>query len=112
MEIGMGGWDGMTHAEIEAECPGAREGLLPGEWFFHSPNGDSYEAFFTRLTAVMDAICADPAAVKIVVAHGVVSRVLRGQHEGLSKSESLGLSVPQDSFHRLCASQLIEHVHC
>ena len=34
MEIGMGAWDGLDDIEIEAEFPGARDGLSPGEWFF------------------------------------------------------------------------------
>jgi broad specificity phosphatase PhoE len=39
--------------------------------------------------------------VKVVVAHGVVSRVLRAQHQGLSRAQSFHLPVPQDGFFAL-----------
>ena len=33
----MGKWDGLDEVEIEAEYPGARDGLPRGAWFFHGP---------------------------------------------------------------------------
>ncbi len=82
MEVGMGAWDGMDDVEIEAEHPGARDGLLPGAWFFHGPGGERFADFAARLEAVMGAVAADPAQQKVIVAHGVVSRVIRGLHAG------------------------------
>lgn len=101
MEVGMGAWDGLDDTEIEAEFPGARDGLMPGEWFFHGPGGESFEAFRDRLAAVLDRITADPAPQKVIVAHGVVSRVLRGLHAGLDKRAMLAGATPQDGFFAL-----------
>lgn len=101
MEVGMGAWDGLDDIEIEAEYPGARDGLMPGEWFFHGPGGESFTAFRDRLAAVLDEIAADPAPQKLIVAHGVASRVLRGLHAGLGQGEMLAGATPQDGFYAL-----------
>ena len=101
MEIGMGAWDGLDDLEIEAEYPGARDGLAPGEWFFHSPDGESFDTFSARLDAALADIAADPTPIKIIVSHGVAGRVLRGLHAGLSRREMLAASVPQDAFYAL-----------
>lgn len=112
MEVGMGVWDGKDDVEIEAGDPGARAGLLPGEWWFHSPDGESYAQFSDRLGAVMAEIAADSAAVKIIVAHGVVSRVIRGQHCGLGKAEILKLTTPQDAIFALLPDAQVEEIPC
>ena len=100
-EVGMGAWDGRDEVEIEAEYPGARDGFLPGEWYFHGPGGETFAGFAARLADVMAEIEADPAAVKVVVAHGVVSRVIRGRYAGLSDAATLALHTPQDGFYAL-----------
>lgn len=101
MEIGMGAWDGLDDIEIEAEYPGARDGLSPGEWFFHSPNGEDLTTFATRLSAALADIAADPTPTKIIVSHGVAGRVLRGVHAGLTPAEMLNAPVPQNAFYAL-----------
>lgn len=101
MEVGMGAWDGLDDTEIEAEYPGARDGLLPGEWFFHGPGGERFAAFRDRLGAVLAEISRSPAPQKLIVAHGVVSRVLRGLHAGLDKRQMLSGATPQDGFFAL-----------
>ncbi len=100
-EVGMGAWDGLDDFEIEAEYPGARDGLAAGEWFFHGPGGETFEVFAARLAAVMAEIAADPAPVKVVVAHGVVSRVIRGQAAGMTEAKMLALETSQDGFYAL-----------
>ena len=101
MEIGMGAWDGLDDVEIETEFPGARDGLSPGEWFFHSPDGESFDAFSARLAAALADIAADPTPIKIIVSHGVAGRVLRGLHAGLTRGEMLAAPVPQNAFYAL-----------
>lgn len=101
MEIGMGAWDGMTDYEIDMEWPSARDGLDRFEWFFHSPDGETYALFAERLAGAMDDIAKDPAQTKIIVSHGVAGRVIRGLFAGLDPSEALGLDVPQDAIFRL-----------
>jgi len=101
MEIGMGRWDGLDDIEIEAEYPGARDGLAPGEWFFHSPDGESFDTFSARLAAALADIAAEPTPIKIIVSHGVAGRVLRGLHAGLSRREMPAALVPQNAFYAL-----------
>lgn len=112
MEVAMGAWDGLDETEIEAEYPGARDGLPPGEWFFHGPGGETFAMFRDRLAGVLAEIAGDPAPVKLVVAHGVVSRVMRGLHAGLGKREMLTGATPQDGFHALAPGGEVRLVAC
>lgn len=104
MEIGMGSWDGKTDADIAQSHPQLWGAFAKEELWFNSPDGESYDVFAARLAAAMAEIAAEPAAVKVVVAHGVVSRVLRAQHQGLSRAQSFHLPVPQDGFFALAAA--------
>ncbi|MEO8244489.1 MAG: histidine phosphatase family protein [bacterium] len=101
MEVSMGAWDGLDDVEIEAEYPGARDGLSRGQWYFHGPGGETFAGFAARLAAAMAEIMADPAPVQVVVAHGVVSRVIRGRFAGLSEAAMLAGQTPQDGFYAL-----------
>ena len=65
------------------------------------PDGETYATFATRLQAALHEITADPAPVKIIVAHAVVSRVIRAHWAGLTEEESYDLPVPQDAFYAL-----------
>lgn len=106
MEIGMGCWDGLTDYEIDMEWPNARDGLDRHEWFFHSPDGETYAVFADRLARAMADIAAQPAAVKIIVSHGVASRVIRGLSAGLDQADALRLDVPQDAIFRLESGEI------
>jgi broad specificity phosphatase PhoE len=44
----------------------------------------------------------------IIVAHGVVSRVLRGLYAGLPRDAALSLPVPQDRIFRLSEGRIEE----
>lgn len=112
MEIGMGSWDGKTDAEIEVLNPGLRAGLAPESWWFHSPDGETYAAFACRIAAAMERIQADPTPVKIIVAHAVVSRVIRAKWAGLSEADSYGLPVPQDAFFGLQSDRSVTTIPC
>lgn len=112
MEVGMGALDGMDDVEIETEYPGARSGLMPGAWFFHGPGGERFADFAARLDAVMAEIAADPAPQKVIVARGVVSRVIRGLHAGLGMAEALTGSPPQDAFYALEPGDVVRLVEC
>ncbi|OYU40847.1 MAG: phosphoglycerate mutase [Pseudorhodobacter sp. PARRP1] len=110
MEIGMGSWDGKSDAEIDSAHPGLRAGLPPEAWWFHSPDGETYAIFAARLAAAMREIQTDPTPVKIIVAHAVVSRVIRAQWAGLCEAESYMLPVPQDAFYALGPQQSITEI--
>jgi broad specificity phosphatase PhoE len=106
----MGSWDGMTGEDIDTAYPGARDGLSRMEWWVHSPDGETYPAFSTRLAAWLAEAASDPAQL-IAVSHGGVSRVLRGLYLNLPKEEALWLDVPQDAIFRFHEGR-VEQIDC
>ncbi len=109
-EIGMGSWDGKTELEIDTAHPGLRASMPPEAWWFHSPDGETYTIFAARLAAALHDLQSDPIPVKIIVAHAVVSRVIRAQWAGLSELESHSLPVPQDAFFVLSGGKTITEI--
>ena len=97
-ELTLGSWDGLTYGEIEAVSPGIFDDGGP-EWCFRAPDGESYDAFAARVGEWLDE--QNDAAPIIVVAHGLVGRVLRGLYAGLPRGVALTLPVPQDRIYRL-----------
>ncbi|MFQ0815346.1 phosphoglycerate mutase [Brucella anthropi] len=109
-EVGMGSWDGLTDAEIEIKSPNVRDGLGSNEWFFHSSDGERYTDMLDRVRAALDDLLVDQCVPKIVVCHGVTSRLLRGIHCDLSKDEMLELDVPQNAAFLLTEPGLVERL--
>lgn len=99
-EISIGEWDGMTDEEIEFVYPGRRAGLGRGEWHYHAPGGETYEAFSGRLAEWLAEHVGRQQPL-IAVSHGGCSRILRGLHAGLGKDQFLKFEVPQDAIFRL-----------
>jgi probable phosphoglycerate mutase len=112
MEVSMGAWDGLDGVEIEAGYPRARDGLLPGEWYFHGPGGESFEEFEARSAAVLAEIVSDPAPGKVIVAHGLVSRVMRGIWAGMPRGQMLTGATPQDGFFALEPGGVVRLISC
>jgi probable phosphoglycerate mutase len=104
-EISLGSWDGLDRREIEAGAPAMFEGDGRWEWYFKTPDGETYEGFAGRIAAWLAEPRQGPL---IVVAHGVVTRVLRGLYAGLPRAEALRLAVPQDRIFRLEHGALAE----
>ncbi len=104
-EISIGAWDGLGRAEIEAGQPGIFDGDGRYEWYFHTPDGESYDNFAARIGAWLGER-ADGA--RIVVAHGITTRVLRGLYAGLPRDIALRLPVPQDRVYRLAQGRIEE----
>lgn len=98
-EISVGSWDGLTYREIEMRFPGVFDGEGRHEWYFRSPDGDTYEGFAGRVGEWLRAAADGPTLV--AVTHGIVSRVLRGLYAGLPREVALTLPVPQDKVFRL-----------
>ena len=103
-EISLGSWDGLRHDEIAAISPGIFDGDY-FEWYFRTPNGETYDAFAGRVAACLAEL---GEGALIVVTHGVVTRVLRGLYAGLARSEALRLEVPQDRVFRLAGGAIDE----
>lgn len=104
-EISIGSWDGLDRDEIAALQPGIFDGEGRQEWYFRTPDGETYETFAGRIASWLDEAAA---GARIVVAHGIVTRVLRGLYAGLPRAIALGLPVPQDHVYRLADGRIEE----
>jgi broad specificity phosphatase PhoE len=96
-EVSLGSWDGLDASEIHAEWPGALDGASPFNWYFRSPDGETYEEASARLEDWLE----EQRRPVIAVSHGLASRLLRGVFLGLSPVEALSLPVPQDVVFKL-----------
>ena len=96
-EVSMGSWDGLTQFEIDMEWPGMLEGSSAFDWYFRSPDGESYAAALQRVRDWLNEV----EGKVIAVSHGLIGRVLRAAYLGLSMDEALVLPVPQDVIWRL-----------
>ena len=85
---------GLPHGDVTISLDG--DGHY--DWYFFTPDGETYDAFAGRIAAWLAEV-QDRAL--IVVAHGVVTRVLRGLYAGLPRSAALSLPVPQGVIWRL-----------
>lgn len=104
-EISLGSWEGLDHAEIAARAPGIFDGEGHYEWYFRTPDGETYEAFTSRIG---DWLGSTGDRFIIVVTHGIVTRVLRGLYAGLPRTAALRLPVPQDRVFRLAEGTIDE----
>jgi broad specificity phosphatase PhoE len=103
-EISLGSWEGQHREEIAALSPGIFDHDYY-EWYFRTPDGETYDGFAARVGAWLAEAGEGPL---IVVSHGVVTRVLRGLYAGLPRAEMLSLPVPQDRIFRLAGGAIEE----
>jgi probable phosphoglycerate mutase len=85
--------------------PGIFDGEGHYEWYFRTPDGETYEAFTSRIG---DWLGSTGDRFIIVVTHGIVTRVLRGLYAGLPRTAALRLPVPQDRVFRLAEGTIDE----
>ena len=106
-ELSFGSWDGLMRADIAALMPGAFDEERRDEWYFATPDGETYEVFAGRVGAwLAEAQMSDQPL--IVVTHGVVTRILRGLYAGLPRAAAMRLPVPQDRIFRLAHGTIEE----
>jgi broad specificity phosphatase PhoE len=104
-EISTGSWDGLDRDQIAALQPGIFDGDGRYEWYFRTPDGETYESFAGRVGAWL---AEGAAEARIVVAHGITTRVLRGLYAGLPREIALRLPVAQDRIYRLAGGRIEE----
>ncbi len=102
-EVSAGTWDGMTKFEIDNEFPGMLDDADAFDWYFRSPDGESFDAACARARAWL----ADTHLPTIAISHGLFGRLIRGVYSGLSRREMLELPVPQDSFYHLRSGEFV-----
>lgn len=91
-EVSIGSWDGLTHIDIDACWPDALDGASPFNWFFRSPDGESYESAANRVNDWLSGL----NGIVVAISHGLLGRVIRGVYLGLSEDDALSLPVPHD----------------
>ncbi|MGG7576846.1 histidine phosphatase family protein [Rhizobium sp. Nf11,1] len=97
MEVTTGSWDGMSHYEISMEYPSMLEGATGFDWFFRSPDGETFDAACARVEEWLSGL----RSTTIAISHGLTGRLIRGMYLRLSREEMLELPVPQSGFYRL-----------
>ena len=96
-EVSLGVWDGLTHVDIEAFWPGVLDGSTPFDWFFRSPDGESFDEASARVGGWLAGL----TGTVVVVSHGLLGRLIRGRYLGIDKEDALRLPVPQDVIWRM-----------
>jgi broad specificity phosphatase PhoE len=103
-EVSLGQWEGHTRAEVEARWPELSAGSNRYDWFFRSPDGETYDQVAGRMREWLEANAHRDRL--IVVTHGIASRVLRGLYAGLAKEDALQVEVARDAVFRLADGQI------
>ena len=105
-EMTWGAWDGSTLPEIQARWPREWQARQADRWNCPPPNGESYAMLRERVApAYRDVLAADRPV--IVIAHGVVGRIIRGLHLRLNPSAIMELDEPQGVVMRLDADNIV-----
>lgn len=98
-EVAVGQWAGLTTSEIESNWPKRFHKEDIYSWYFHAPNGETYEAVTSRISDWLEEIQREPKV--IAISHGLTGRILRGLYAGLRREDALKLAVSQDMFFKL-----------
>ncbi len=101
MEINFGDCEGKTWPEIDKIAPD-READPVAYYDWTPEGGESHAVAEDRVRAWYN----DLTGPTIVVAHGGISRILRGFVLDLAKTETLQLKVPQTKFFRLTGAAI------
>lgn len=101
MEITLGDRDGYAGwRELARDFPEEAERRRRDPWNFRHPNGESSQMVQDRVRPLLGQWNA-AGGLHVVITHGVVSKILRGLHLGLSREQTYALDRPQDALHRL-----------
>lgn len=98
-EVAVGQWAGLTTSEIESNWPKRFHKEDIYNWYFHAPNGETYEAVTSRISDWLEEIQREPKV--IAISHGLTGRILRGLYAGLRREDALKLAGSQDMFFKL-----------
>ncbi|HEY0014558.1 MAG TPA: histidine phosphatase family protein [Allosphingosinicella sp.] len=90
-EMDMGGWGGRFYAEIDAETGGFVD-RKAGLFTRCPPGGEWYDAIARRLRSWLDDTAHEPGD-RLIVMHGISSRVLRGMLTGAPDRPECGAPV-------------------
>ncbi|MGM9986972.1 MAG: histidine phosphatase family protein [Bacillaceae bacterium] len=98
-EVTVGSWAGLTTKEIETSWPEQLKHTDGYNWYFNSPDGESYDAVVKRVSDWLESV--KNREKMIVVSHGLTGRIIRGVYNNLEKEHALKLDVSQHTFYKL-----------
>lgn len=106
VEVGLGDWEGLTHAQIAARWPQSRTSRDrdPFGWHFTAPGGERFDDICARLQEFADDLDQREGPV-VIVAHGIALRVLRGLLLGLDRAGMAALPGGQGVVWRIADGQ-------
>lgn len=96
MEVGFGKWETLHVPTLHAEQP---ELAVRPDWHFASPGGEPYTDVAARVMDFLDD--AERPERLIVIAHGMLGRVLRGVYLGIEPAAMWQQDMPQDALFHL-----------
>lgn len=101
IEVGFGEWEMRQVEALFAQFP---ELVNQPDWYFQAPASEPFAAVVTRLEQWL----SDPTLPQkiIVVAHGLLGRILRSIYADLSPAALWQQDMPQDAFFRLQGGEL------
>lgn len=103
-EVSVGKWAGLTIKEIEMSWPELLENTNSFNWYFNSPNGESYDSVVDRVSDWLQSIRNKEKV--IVMSHGLTGRIIRGVFQDLAQDQALVLEVAQNTFFKLTDKQI------
>ncbi|HEY5049237.1 MAG TPA: histidine phosphatase family protein [Rhizomicrobium sp.] len=99
-EINLGNWDGLTDDEARALDPVLFDRRKADKWNIRVPGGENYADVAQRC----ESWIADLRADSFAVAHGALTRILRGLFQGLTWQEMSALDETQGVIFRVRGS--------
>jgi len=105
MEINLGAWDGLTHAEARARDPAAYDARESDKWHVRVPGGGEN---YADVAARAESFVAGLTQGTFAVAHGAFNRILRGLFAGMTWREMSGLDEPQGVVFRAHDSEVVQ----
>ena len=91
VEIGMGEWGGRYYAEVFADH-GRERVIAPGGLLREAPGGELYPEIAARVGGWLAETDDDPGD-RLVISHGITSRVLRGLMTGAKVDGEVGVPI-------------------
>ena len=104
MEIDLGAWDGLTHAEARALDPVAYERREGDKWNVRVPGGGEN---YADVAARAESFVRDLRADSFAIAHGAFTRILRGLFAGLTWKQMSDLDEQQGVVFRVNGSDVV-----
>jgi len=94
-EVSFGQWEGETLPEVKQRDPDGHAARKRDKWGFVPPEGESYEMLSHRVRPWLNGLNRPT----VCVAHGGITRVVRGMLEAIPTAEIPVALIPQDQIY-------------